>query len=97
MMKKVPCKQCNGYGFIGYCNDEDHGGGIGCYSCNECNGTGKTMVQETVADRIREMSDEAIATVLLDWFCIGNRECYTRSRKEVHNEILQWLHSSILM
>ena len=51
----------------------------------------------TNADRIREMDDEAIANVLLDWFCIGNRECYTRNREEVRNEILQWLQSNALV
>ena len=51
----------------------------------------------TNADRIREMNDEAIANVLLDWFCIGNRECYTRNREEVRNEILQWLQSNALV
>ena len=96
-MKEVPCKNCNGYGFVNYCKNEDHFGCICCYSCDECNGTGKIMVQETIADRIKEMSDEAIATVLLDWFCIGNRESYTRNREDVRNEILQWLHSNPLV
>lgn len=50
----------------------------------------------TNADMMRKMNDEQIANVLLDWFCIGNRECYTRNREEVRNEILQWLQSNVL-
>ena len=97
MMKEKDCKKCLGCGVIIYRHDPHLGGSISCCTCDECNGTGEIMVQETMADRIREMNDEAIATVLLDWFCIGNRESYTRNREDVRNEILQWLHSSPLM
>ena len=97
MMKEDICKKCLGYGFVICRRDEDHGGGISSYICDECNGTGEIMVQETMADRIRGMSDEAIAIVLLDWFCIGNRECYTRNREDVRNEILHWLRSNPLV
>lgn len=51
----------------------------------------------TNADRIRTMNDEEIARVLLDWFCIGNREVYTKNHEETYNEILHWLCSSPLV
>lgn len=51
----------------------------------------------TNADMMRKMNDEQIANVLLDWFCIGNRECYTRNREEVCSEILKWLRSNTLV
>lgn len=51
----------------------------------------------TNAEKIRTMSDAEIANVILDWFCIGNRECYTRNRNEVYNNILNWLTSQSLI
>lgn len=97
MMKEVVCKKCNGYGFISYCQNEENWASISCKSCNECHGTGKIMVPMTMADRIREMNDEEIARVLLDWFCVGNKEYYTRNRTEVYREILNWIQSEPLV
>ena len=58
----------------------------------------KVMVNNmTNVEKIRTMSDEEIASVLLDWFCIGNRECYTRNREEVLNEILKWLQREVIV
>ena len=51
----------------------------------------------TNVEKIRTMSDEEIARVILDWFCIGNRECYTRNRNEVYGDILNWLQSQNLI
>ena len=51
----------------------------------------------TNVEKIRTMSDEEIAKVLLDWFCIGNQESYTRNRNEVYGDILKWLLSQSLI
>lgn len=51
----------------------------------------------TNAEKIRVMSDEEIANMILDWFCIGNKEYYTRNRNEVYDEILSWLQSQNLI
>ena len=102
MMKRIYCKKCEGRGYIPHVETWDDGDGFGgsrawYEHCVECDGHGVIEVPMTMADRIRKMSDDEIANVLLDWFCIGNRECYTRNREEVRNEILQWLQSNALV
>lgn len=96
MMKKVKCPNCDGVGHMRFYPDRKYPGALVADMCPKCYGTGQIEVPMTNADMVREMDDEAIANVLLDWFCIGNRECYTRNREEVRNEILQWLQSNVI-
>ena len=100
MMKRIYCTKCNGNGYIGRVETWDYDDGTGgghawSESCEECSGNGFIEVPMTKADHIRRMSDEEIAKVLLNWFCEGNKEYYTRNRDEVYNKILNWLKSDV--
>ena len=67
LKKSVPCQACEGRGYntvmIGERSDYC---GVMNESCPECNGTGAKLVDMTNADRIRAMSDEELATFLLN-------------------------------
>lgn len=66
MLKKVPCSDCNGRGFI--CQTTEYS--ITSKICSVCNGLGYIEVPMTNADRIRAMSDEE-----LQIFLCNNTEC----------------------
>ena len=66
MKKNIACPTCKGNGYItvmtgrrgDYC-------GVMNEPCSECDGTGLNLVDMTNADRIRAMSDEELAAVII--------------------------------
>ena len=64
MIKEVPCMDCDGKGFIAIFSEYS----VWSERCPNCGGTGIVKVPMTNADRIRDMSDEEMATELLPLF-----------------------------
>ena len=65
MNKRIPCKRCSGRGFINWTFSEGNTGTATSYICPDCNGSGDIVVPMTNADRIRAMSDEELAVVIM--------------------------------
>ena len=61
MYKDVPCTVCNGYGFIPKFSDCS----VWSETCKSCGGKGTVKEPVTNADRIRAMSDEELAELLI--------------------------------
>lgn len=57
-MKKVPCPECDGRGYVNkYSYSEDGtANGVSCYNCGNCNGTGEIEVPMTNLDWIKTMA-----------------------------------------
>ena len=72
MNKHIPCKRCDGRGFINWTFSEGNTGTATSYVCPDCNGSGVSVVPMTNADRIRAMSDEELAEFLIDLANDGN-------------------------
>lgn len=66
MLKKVPCSDCNGRGFVSQITECS----IAAKTCSVCGGLGYIEVPMTNADRIRAMSDEELRI-----FLCNNTEC----------------------
>lgn len=65
MNKHIPCKRCDGRGFINWPFSEGNTGTATSYVCPDCNGSGVSVVPMTNADRIRAMSDEELVEVII--------------------------------
>ena len=97
MMKEVNCTVCNGLGWVAIPSIGEHSDKVICHGCIDCYGTGKITVPITMADRIRDMRDEQIATVLLDWYFVGHKEDLKKDRTTMYEEILKWVQSPPLV
>ena len=62
MIKEVPCMECDGKGFIAKFGEHS----VWSERCPNCGGTGIVKIPMTNADRIRAMSDEELATFIVD-------------------------------
>lgn len=66
MMKKIPCPECNGLGYTLIAIRCD----LVKITCDNCGGTGTIEVPMTNADRVRSMTDEELASFMVeDDFC----------------------------
>lgn len=63
MVKSVVCPVCEGYGFTVTTSECS----IQSRTCDQCKGSGALEVPMTNADRIRAMSDEELAWVLMEY------------------------------
>ena len=72
MSKRIPCKRCSGKGYIYVTYLEGNTETATSHICPECCGAGVQFVPSTNADRIRAMSDEELAELLLDG-CRGSK------------------------
>ena len=66
MLKKTPCSECNGNGFVSQFTEYSVVG----KKCSACNGLGYVEVPQTNADRIRAMSDEELADYWMKCACV---------------------------
>lgn len=80
MNKRIPCKRCSGRGFINWTFSEGNTGTATCCTCPECSGSGDIVVPMTNADRIRAMSDEELAVLLIGG-CRGSK-CNEQEQNE---------------
>ena len=71
--KKLVCYNCGGHGFITATYENGQTSAI----CPVCGGIGTHEIQMTNADRIRDMSDEELATFISEIAdeCERNTEC----------------------
>lgn len=74
------CPYCGGNGYINQFEDIEGGCRAWANECIACKGTGAILVPETNADRIRRMSDEELAKLLLDG-CRGSK-CDSQTQNE---------------
>ena len=65
MSKRIPCKRCSGKGYIYVTYSEGNTGTATSHICPECCGAAVQFVPSTNADRIRAMSDEELAVVIM--------------------------------
>ena len=72
MSKRIPCKRCSGKGYIYVTYSEGNTGSVTSHICPECCGAGVQFAPSTNADRIRAMSDEELAELLIDG-CRGSK------------------------
>lgn len=63
MYKEVPCQECMGSGFIARFGENS----VWSERCEICGGSGIIKEPMTNADRIRAMSDEGLAIVLVKY------------------------------
>lgn len=92
MKKKIMCSNCNGYGFIGKCDENK----AWSERCAKCNGTGEIEVPLTNGDLLRSGSDERNAQWLSKLVCHDCTAIFQCS--ECHpddegcaKEILKWM------
>lgn len=64
--KQIKCPQCKGNGYITVMTgDRKDYCGVMNEKCRACSGTGLNLVDMTNADRIRAMSDEELAQIIM--------------------------------
>ena len=80
MSKRIICKRCSGSGFIYVTFSEGNFGTATHCTCPECCGVGVQFVPSTNADRIRAMSDEELAVLLIGG-CRGSK-CNEQEQNE---------------
>lgn len=91
MMKKAKCPNCDGVGHMGWYPDPKDHGALVADMCPKCYGTGQIKVHMTNADMVRQMDDEDLAGVLLNWFSDGYDEIYVSDFGDIYDRALEWL------
>ena len=74
------CPYCGGHGYINQFEDIEGGCRAWANECIACKGTGSILYPETNGDKVRRMSDEELAKLLLDG-CQGSR-CIEQPQNE---------------
>ena len=88
MNKCIPCKQCSGRGFISWTFSEGNTGTAKSYVCPDCNGSGFLVVPMTNADRIRSMTDEELAELIV----VKVKDIHHQGMRELaYSAWLKWL------
>lgn len=88
MTKTIVCPECNGFGYI-----EEHVGGlIRKNECSCCDGARILRVPMTNADRIRSMSDEALAGIVdCPYYPCFEKDCYECCLEWLQKPVKDWL------